>query len=70
MPSLKIPPTGPEPSKKQKSVLKAAGGDEPRKRLNVEIPISLHKELKIRAVQDDEQITEIVERLIREYLRS
>ncbi|WP_022836936.1 plasmid partition protein ParG [Salisaeta longa] len=47
---------------------KVAGDDERRKRLNVEIPESLHTELKVYATRHGASMTDIVEGLLREYL--
>jgi len=63
---MKMPP--PKPSRKQREVLKAAKGEEPTKRLNVNIPASLLKEIKLQAVEEDRAVTEIVKDAIRDYL--
>lgn len=47
---------------------KVAEDDEPRKRLNVEIPESLHTELKIYATKHGASMTDIVEGLLRDHL--
>ena len=47
---------------------KVAIEDEPRKRLNLEIPESLHTELKLHATRHGATMTDVVEGLLREYL--
>lgn len=60
-------------SKKQSSYddidqLKQEVTEEPQKRLNVEIPESLHTELKLYATRNGTTITDVVEGLIRDQL--
>ena len=47
---------------------KVAADEEARKRLNIEIPASLHTELKIHATRHGTTMREVVEALLRDYL--
>lgn len=46
---------------------KVAVEDEPRKRLNLEIPESLHTELKLHAAQNGTSMTDVLEGILRDY---
>ena len=47
---------------------KVAVEDEPQKRLNIQIPESLHTELKLHATQQGATMRDVVEGLLRTYL--
>ena len=57
-PSQKLPP----------KTLASLRGEEPKARLNVDIPKEIYRKLKRRAVDDDTTVTEIILKLVSEYL--
>lgn len=49
---------------------RAAPGDEVKKRLHAHIPASLHKKLKLKAVAEDRDMTELVVEALTDYLEN
>ena len=56
------------PKKKNDSELKREEGEEDRSQLNVDIPESLHKKLKIESVESGREMREITAEALRRYL--
>ena len=55
-------------SRKEKTEAMQVASQEPTKRLNAEIPQSLHSEVKIQAVRENRKIVDLVIDALREYL--
>ena len=60
--------SGSAPQKQDASDLKREVSEEDRTQLNVEIPESLHKELKIESIESGREMREITADALREYL--
>lgn len=60
--------SGSAPKKQDASDLRREVSDEDRTQLNVEIPESLHKELKIESIESGREMREITADALREYL--
>ena len=60
--------SGSAPKKQDASDLKREVSEEDRTQLNVEIPESLHKELKIESVETGQEMREVTADALREYL--
>lgn len=62
----------PTPKKSSRPVKKnrPAGNREEMQRLNMEIPRTLHKRLKLKAIYEDRTVTDLVLQAINEYLHS
>lgn len=68
-----VPPPGRPLTRKSGSPAKKnrpAGSREDLQRLNMEIPKTLHKRLKLKAIYEDRTVTDIVLQAINEYLHS
>jgi hypothetical protein len=59
---------GSSPAKQDVSQLKRQLEEEETSQLNVEIPKSLHKQLKIHCLETEQEIREVVKDLLVEYL--
>lgn len=62
--------SGSAPQKQDASKLKREVSEEDRTQLNVDIPESLHKKLKIESVESGREMREIAADALREYLGS
>jgi len=60
--------SGSAPKKQDASDLKREVSEEDRTQLNVEIPESLHKELKIESIESGREMREITADALRDYL--
>jgi len=60
--------SGSAPQKQDASDLKREVSEEDRTQLNVEIPESLHKELKIESIESGREMREITADALRDYL--
>jgi predicted GNAT superfamily acetyltransferase len=60
--------SGSAPKKQDASDLKREVSEEDRTQLNVEIPESLHKELKIESIETGQEMREITADALRKYL--
>ena len=54
--------------RKEKNQAMQVASSEPTKRLNAEIPQSLHSEVKIQAVKENRKIVDVVIDALKEYL--
>jgi len=60
--------SGSAPEKQDASELKREVSEENRTQLNVDIPESLHKQLKIESIETGREMREIAANALREYL--